>query len=123
MAQMTGEGDRKPNLFVSSLLLTLTVAVLAYAAGALLPRFGAWSTWTWGSPWSQACVALAALWAGVAVASLIVARMRDAENETVARDIDEARRYAKSLIADLDAHMANPSAREWSFDDEPRSPA
>ena len=88
-------------------VIVATVAALAFAAGALFSHPGApWRAWTWDSPWTEASLIVAALWAGIAVTSLVLTRLRDVQADRVVRQIEEAQAHAQSLIAAIDAAPA-----------------
>ncbi|HUJ04186.1 MAG TPA: hypothetical protein VLW75_11135 [Rhizomicrobium sp.] len=82
-----------------------TAVALAFLAGLLLAHPGIeWRAWAWNSPWGRTCLIAAALWAGIAIASLVMSRLRDMEADNIRHDIDEARAYTRSLIARIDRH-------------------
>ena len=103
MSQIAHE-NRRQRPIIGSVLVVVTVGALAYAAGALFSHRGApWLAWTWDSPWTEASLIVAALWAGIAVASLVLTHLRDGEADKVSRQIDAAQVHAQSLIAAIDA--------------------
>lgn len=82
----------------STLPIAAIASAIAFGAGGILVALTQQHRWSWTSPLSLSCMALAALIAGIAVMQFILVRIRDSESETLRQEIEESRRYARELI-------------------------